>query len=161
MSELPTASTPAIKTTTETSRALADIEAAKLLTGPDVAECLDAIGDLIRITGQPSAVLAWAVDFLSREELRVFAQQHGLTLHESCTPQEELPRAAVIWTASGTGRALIPAGQCPATTLLHLRAEIAQREEDDRRARDFQESVAIGYVETLADWDARITPAGK
>ncbi|MER6956043.1 hypothetical protein [Streptomyces sp. NPDC000618] len=160
MSERPTAAAPS--TTTEVTRALADIEAAKLFAGQDVAECLDAIGDLIRIIGAPETVYAWVVEALSRENLRAFAAQNRITLHWSrASDAEQLPRTAVIWTADGTGMAIAPARQHPKTTLLQLREEIAQREEDKQRARDFQASVAAGHVEDVDTWHARTSQAQK
>ncbi|MFE1926499.1 hypothetical protein ACFW91_28560 [Streptomyces asoensis] len=160
MPELPTASEPSAKT--EVTRALADIEGAKLFAGEDVGECLDAIGELIRITATPDVVFAWVVEALGRENLKAFAAQHRITLHWSrATDEEQLPRTAVVWTADGTGMAIAPARQRPATTLLQLREEIAQREQDQQRARDFQASVAAGHVEDLDAWHARTTQAPK
>jgi hypothetical protein len=158
MAELPTAATPSI--TPEVARALAAIEASKLLAEPDVAECLDAIGELIRITGAPDTIYAWVSAFLARESLRQVAAQHHITLHESrATAEEQLPKAAVIWTAEGAGMAIVPQGQHPTTTLLQLREEIARRAEELRLARDFQESMAAGHTETLDAWDARVSGA--
>jgi hypothetical protein len=158
MSELPTA--PKAPTTPQV--ALASIEAAKLTAGQDVIDCLDAIGDLIRITGQPDAVFNWVLHTLGREELRVLAAQHRITLHESrATEEEQLPRAIVIWTVDGTGLAIIPVGQRPATTVLQLREEIAQRHEEAQRAVDFQASIAAGHVEDVETWSSRTTQAGR
>jgi hypothetical protein len=123
--------------------ALASIEAATLTASRDVRECLDAIGDLIRITGQPERVFDWVLYTLGREELRVLAAQHRITLHESrATDEDQLPRAVIIWTADGGGLAIIPAGQRPADTVMQLREEIAQRQEDVQRAATFQASAA-------------------
>ncbi|MFF8879630.1 hypothetical protein [Streptomyces flaveolus] len=157
MSELPTAATPP----TTPQAALASIEAAKLIAGQDVVDCLDAIGDLIRITGQPDAVFDWVQYTLGREELRVLAAQHRLTLHESrAADEEQLPRAAVIWTADGTGMAIVPAGQRPADTVLQLREEIAQRQAEVQLAADFQASRAAGHVEDVDAWHTR-TKTGR
>lgn len=154
MAELPTAVTPT--TTPAIAQALASIEAAKLTAGTSVAECLDAVGDLIRITRNPSVVFDWVVRLLEGETLKHFAAQNRITLHESrATDEEQLPRATVIWTADGTGMAIIPQGQHPATVLLQLHEEVAQRQEDMRRAADFQATVAAGHVEDLATWHAR------
>lgn len=154
MSERPTAAVPS--TTPEVSRALADLEAAKLFAGADVAECLDAIGDLVRITATPDKAFAWVSELLARESLAVFAAQHRLTLHKSRAGAEEQPRrTAVIWTADGNGMVIVPAGQRAATTLLQLREEVAQRAEDVQRAADFQASVAAGHVEDVEAWHAR------
>lgn len=158
MSELPTAPKPP----TMPQAALASIEAAKLTAGQDVIDCLDAIGDLVRITGQPDAVFAWVLYTLSREELRVLAAQHRITLHESrAADEDQLPRAVVIWTADGAGLAIVPGGQRPADTVLQLREEIAQRQEDAQRAADFQASVAAGHVEDVETWSFRTTQAGR
>jgi hypothetical protein len=141
MSELPTAPTP--PTTPEA--ALASIEAAKLTAGEDVNDCLDAIGDLIRITGQPAAVFEWVLYTLGREELRVLAAQHQITLHVSrAADEDQMLRTFVIWTADGRGMAIIPAGQRPAATVLQLREEIALRQEETQRAAAFQASVTDG-----------------
>lgn len=154
MAELPTAATPS--TTPAVTQALANIEASKLAAGADVIACLDAIGDLIRITGAPSVIFDWVVHFLGGESLRQFAAQHRITLHESrATDEEQLPRAIVIWTADGNGMAIVPQGQRPATALLQLREEIAEREEMLKRAADFQATVAAGHVEDVATWHAR------
>ncbi|MEU0219070.1 hypothetical protein ABZ281_30020 [Streptomyces sp. NPDC006265] len=158
MSELPTAPKPP----TTPQVALASIEAAKLTAGQDVIDCLDAIGDLVRITGKPDAVFAWVLYTLGREELHVLAAQHRITLHESrAADEEQMPRAVIIWTADGAGMAIIPAGQRPATTVLQLREEIAQRQGDAQRAVDFQASVAAGHVEDVETWSSRTTQAGR
>jgi hypothetical protein len=160
MAELPTAATPS--TTPEVARALSAIEASKLLAEQDVAECLDAIGDLIRITGAPDTIYKWVLLFLGRESLRQVAAQHHITLHESrAADEEQLSRAAVIWTADGTGMAIVPKGQHPTTTLLQLRAEIAQRREELRLARDFQASIKAGHTETVDAWHARTSTAAS
>ncbi|MFG3323755.1 hypothetical protein ACGF3J_37490 [Streptomyces sp. NPDC048171] len=156
MSEPPTAVTP----TTTPDAALAGIETAKLSADQGLVECLDAIGDLIRITGEPDAVFRWLRYTFGREELRVLASRHRLTLHESRAEDEErLARAVIIWTADGSGMALYPAGQRPATTLLQLREEIAQRQADERKALDFQASVAAGHVEDVDAWHVRTQAA--
>ncbi|MFF9582459.1 hypothetical protein [Streptomyces achromogenes] len=139
MHELPTAVPPA--TTPDVARTLIQIEAAKLVVGEDLAGVLDALGDLIRITGAPSSNIAWAADAIAREQLRAFAAQHNITVHTSRADDDELYRTIVIWTADGGGMAIIPAGQRPARTLLHLREEIAQRDADAARAAAFQASV--------------------
>lgn len=160
MAELPTAAAPS--TTPAVAQALASIEASKLTAGVEVSECLDAIGDLIRITGAPSVIFEWVVHFLGAESLRQFAAQHHITLHESrATDEEQLPRAIVIWTASGDGMAIVPQGQRPATALLQLREEVAHRDEELKRAADFQASVAAGHVEGVAAWHARTSQAGR
>ena len=159
MTELPTDAAPS--TTPDVARMLADIEAAKLLVSEDLAECLTAVGDLIRITGTPKT-LDWVMDVLGREELRVFAIQHGLTVHESLAVDEDLLNlTTILWTADGKGLALVPTGQAPATTLLRLREEVAQRAEDVQRALDFQASVAAGHVEDLDAWHDRISKASR
>ncbi|MGJ5898584.1 hypothetical protein ACSCBZ_42600 [Streptomyces niveiscabiei] len=158
MSELPTAAEPSAAP--ETARALASIEAAKLVVDQDIAECLDAVGDLIRITSCPSGVFAWVVDLLSREQLSAVSTHHRITVHESrADAKDQLDRTVVIWTADGSGLAIVPAGQRPADTLLNLREEIALRDQEAQQARDFQESVAAGHVEDLDAWHARTTQA--
>lgn len=160
MSERPTAAVPS--TTPEVTRALADIEAAKLFAGADVAECLDAIGDLVRITVAPDKVFAWVAELLARESLAAFAAQHQLTLHKTrARAEEQLRRTTVIWTADGSGMVIVPAGQRAAKTLLQLREEVAQRAEDAQRAADFQASVAAGHVEDVESWHARTNQAQK
>jgi hypothetical protein len=160
MAELPTVASAT--TTPEAARALAGIEAAKLLADKDVTECLDAIGDLIRITGAPEAIFTWVRRLFARENLRQYAAQQHLKLHESrAADEEQLNRTVVIWTVGGEGLAIVPPGQDPATSLLHLRQEIAQRAEDQQRAVDFQASVAAGLVEDADTWNARTTQAKK
>lgn len=160
MAELPTATAPS--TTPEVARALAAIEASKLLAEGDLVECLDAIGDLIRITSAPALIFEWVVHFLGRETLRQFAAQHHVTLHESrATDEEQLPRAVIIWTAGGDGMAIVPQGQHPATALLQLREEVAEREQEVQRARDFQASVADGHLEAVDTWHARTSKAAR
>ncbi|MFF7310527.1 hypothetical protein [Streptomyces sp. NPDC008137] len=158
MAELPTVATAT--TTPEVARALAGIEAAKLLADKDVTECLDAIGDLVRITGAPNAIFAWVRHIFGRENLRQYAAQQHLKLHESrASEEEQLDRTVIIWTVDGEGLAIVPAGQDPATTLLQLREEIAQRAEEKQRAGDFQASVQAGHVEAVDTWHARTTQA--
>ncbi|WP_020141167.1 hypothetical protein [Streptomyces sp. 351MFTsu5.1] len=160
MAELPTATAPS--TTPDVTRALRQIEAAKLGVTEDVAECLDAIGDLIRITGAPASILAWAHHTLSRETLRQYAAQQHIKLHESrATDEEQLARVVVIWAADSDGLAILPGGQNPATSLLQLREEVAQRQEDQQRAADFQASVAAGHVEDVDSWHARVAQAAQ
>lgn len=153
MSELPTAVEPS--TTPEVAGALANIEAAKL-ADPSIADCLDAIGDLIRITGKPDLIYAWVIGTLGREHLAQFAARHRIKLHQSrAVAEEQLARTVIIWAADGEGMAIIPTGQPPATTLLQLREEIARREEETRLAVSFQASVAAGHVESVDAWHDR------
>jgi hypothetical protein len=160
MAELPTVETTT--TTPEAARALAAIEAAKLLADRDVTECLDAIGDLIRITGAPDVVFTWVRRLFGRENLRQYAAQQHLKLHESrASDEEQLPRAVIIWTADGEGLAILPPKQDPATSLLQLREEIARRQEDEQRATDFQATVKAGHVEDVDTWHARTNQAAK
>lgn len=148
--------TPAVR------RAIADIETAKLLVDHAVGECLDAIGDLITLSGQPDAVYAWVLDTLGREHLKHFAARHGITVHQSrAVDEEHLDKTVVIWTAGGGAMAIVPPGQPPSTTLLQLREEIAERDADAQRAVDFQASVAAGHVEGVDAWHARTSQAGR
>ena len=158
MTELPTATEPS----PTVARALADIEAAKLIAGQDVIDCLNAVGDIIKIVGRPDAVFAWILEILGREHLNQFAARHRIKLHESrAVDEEHLARTVVIWTADGEGMCITPPGQPPATTLVQLREEIAQRDEDVQRALDFQASVAAGHVEGVQDWHARTSKAAR
>lgn len=160
MAELPTVAAPS--TTPETARALAAIEASKLLSEADVAECLTAIGDLIRITGAPETIYDWVLHVLGAEALRQFAAQQHIVLHASrAADEEQLPRAAVIWTAGGTGMAIVPQELHPRTALLHLREEVARRDEELQMAASFQASVAAGHVEDIDAWHARTSTAGR
>ncbi|MGW0865774.1 hypothetical protein [Streptomyces sp. NPDC002611] len=160
MAELPTVATTT--TTPDVARALAGIEAAKLLADKDVAECLDAVGDLIRITGAPDTVFEWLRHLFGRENLRQYAAQQHLTLHESrARDEEQLDRTVIVWAVDGRGLAIVPAGQDPATSLLQLREEIAQRAEEEQRASAFQASVAAGHVEDVDAWHARTSKAGR
>jgi hypothetical protein len=160
MAELPTVATTT--TTPEAARALAAIEAAKLLADRDVTECLDAIGDLIRITGAPDVVFTWVRRLFARENLRQYAAQQRIKLHESrASDEEQVPRAVIVWVADGEGLAILPANQDPATSLLQLRGEIARREEDGQRAADFQASIKAGHVEDVDTWHARANQAAK
>ncbi|MEU5664724.1 hypothetical protein [Streptomyces longwoodensis] len=158
MSELPTAAAPS--PTPDVARALAAIDAAKLLADQDVAECLEAIGDLIRITAAPDTIFKWVLHLFRQENLRQFAAQQHLTLHVSRTADEDvLDRAVIIWTADGKALAILPPGQDPGLSLLQLREEVAQRAEDLQRAADFQASVAAGHVEDVEAWHARTSRA--
>lgn len=131
MTELPTAAEPSTTHNPKVARALARIEAAKLTVDPDCAEFLEAVADLIRTSGDPDEVFAWVLDTLGRKHLNRFAERNRLTLHVSrATGEEELTKAAIIWAADSTGLALVPDGQKPAATLVQLREEIAQRDED-------------------------------
>ena len=160
MTEPPTAAVPT--TTPEVTRALAGIDAAKLLADKDVAECLDAIGDLIRITGAPASIFTWVRHLFGRENLRQYAAQQHLKLHESrAADEEQLGRAVIIWTADGEGLAIVPEGQDPSTSLLQLREEIAQRDAEVQQALDFQASVADGLTEDVDAWHARTTRSAK
>lgn len=148
--------------TPETAAVLARIAADRLTASPDVAECLDAISDLITISGNPDAVFAWVLDTLGREHLAQYAAQHRIKLHQSRAVDEELlARTVIIWAADGEGMAIIPPGQQPATSLVQLRKELAEREEDEQRARDFQASVAAGHVESVHAWHARTSADGR
>lgn len=148
--------TPAVR------RAIADIEAAKLLVDKAVGECLDAIGDLITLSGEPDAIYAWAIDTLGREHLKQFAARHSITVHQSrAVDEEHLDKTVVIRTAGGGAMAIVPPGQSPSTTLLQLREEIAERDADAQRALDFQASVAAGHVEDVEAWHARTSKAPR
>ncbi|MEV8396201.1 hypothetical protein ACFVAF_34740 [Streptomyces sp. NPDC057596] len=124
------------------ARAIAAAQAAAESTDPALAECLGAIGDLVERTGDPEAVFAWIRRVFSREDLRMVAAQHSITVHETRAPAEEQPpETIVIWTATG-GLAIAPQGQHPADTLTQLRAAIAERDEEQRLAADFQATAA-------------------
>lgn len=154
MAELPTAVTPS--TTPEVANALAAIEASKLLAEPAVAECLDAVADLIRITGAPDCTFDLVQRFLAGETLRQYAALQCIQLHESrATDEEQYPRVFVIWTATGEAMAIIPGGQHPSTSLLQLREEVARRAEEKQLAASFQASAAAGHVESVNAWHAR------
>ncbi|MFJ8154845.1 hypothetical protein [Streptomyces sp. NPDC094468] len=160
MAELPTATAPSSKS--DVARALRQIEAAKLGTDPDVAECLDAIGDLIRITGAPASIFAWARHTFTRENLRQYAAQQHIKLHESrAADEDQAHRTFVIWTAGGEGMGIIPAGQDPAVSLLQLREEVERRAEEAALAANFQDTVAAGHIEDAETWYARAFQAGK
>lgn len=160
MAELPTVATAT--TTPEAARALAGIEAAKLLADKDVTECLDAIGELIRITGAPDTIFTWVRHLFGRENLRQYAAQQRIKLHESrASEEDQLDRTVIIWTVGGEGLAIVPAGQDPATSLLQLREEITQRAEEQQRAADFQASAAAGHIEDVDTWHARTSQAGQ
>ncbi|MFF3689927.1 hypothetical protein [Streptomyces sp. NPDC002187] len=49
------------------ARALADIEYAKQNCDSAVGECLDAVGDRIKETGDPDAVFDWILQIIARE----------------------------------------------------------------------------------------------
>lgn len=143
-------------------RTLADIEAAKLVVDQAVGECLDAIGDLIRISGNPDAVFAWVLDTLGREHLTQFAAKHRIKVHQSrAVDKDLLDKTVIIWTVDGEGLAIVPPGQPPTTTVVQLREEIAQRHADVQQALAFQASVAAGHVEDVDAWHARISQAGR
>ncbi|MEW2424870.1 hypothetical protein AB0911_30520 [Streptomyces nigra] len=157
MPELPTVA--ATTATPEVARALAGIEAAKLLADQDVTECLEAIADLIRITGAPETIYTWVRHLFGRENLRQYAAQQHLKLHQSRAADDEQSRAVIIWTADGDDLAIVPAGQDPTTSLLQLREEVARHAEETQRASDFQASLAAGLVEDVDVWCARTTQA--
>ncbi|MFJ3826206.1 hypothetical protein [Streptomyces nodosus] len=124
------------------ARAIAAAQAAAAATDPALAECLGAIGELIERTGDPEAVFAWIHRVFSREDLRMVAAQHNITVHETHAPADEQPaETIVIWTATG-GLAIAPQGQHPADTLTQMRAAIAEREDEQQKAFKFQASVA-------------------
>lgn len=158
MSELPTAVTPS--TTPDVARALADIEAVKHGAEPDVVECLVAIADLVKQTGDPAGVFDSVLDAFAREEIRVLAAAHSVRL---CTTTAEPITSGyrnetfVVWQADGTGIAAIPRGQNPRDALDQLRGFIRARKEEQRLAADFQASVAAGHVEDVDVWFARVS----
>lgn len=154
MAELPTAVTPS--TTPEVANALAAIEASKLLAEPAVAECLDAVGDLIRITGAPDRTFDLVQRFLAGETLRQYAALQCIQLHESrAMDEEQPPRVFVIWPVEGNPMAIIPGSQHPSVSLLQLREEVARRAEEKQLAASFQASVTAGHVESVNAWHAR------
>lgn len=162
MTELPTATEPSTEHNPKVARALARIEATKLTVDPACAEFLEAVADLIRTSGDPDEVFAWVRDALGRKHLEKFAARNRIKLHESrAVDEEHLARTVVIWTAEGEGLCITPPGQPPATTLVQLREEIAQRDEDVQRALDFQASVAEGHVEDVEAWHARASKAAR
>ena len=104
MAELPTP---------EVARALADIEAVTAGAEPAVIDCLTAIADLIRQTGDPASVFDSVLNAFAREEIRVLAAAHRVRLHWTTTePVTSGYRADtfVVWQADGTGLAAIPRG---------------------------------------------------
>lgn len=162
MTELPTAAEPSTTHNPKVAHALARIEAAKLTADPNVAGFLEAVADLIRESGDPDEVFAWVLDILGRKHLERFASRNRITLHVSRAADEErLTKAVIIWAADGTGVALVPEGQKSAATLVQLREEIAERDEDVQRALDFQASLAEGLVEDVEAWHARTSKATR
>lgn len=162
MTELPTAAAPS--TTPEVARALADIEAVKDGAELAVVECLTAIADLIRQTGDPGTVFDSVLDAFAREEIRVLAAAYGVRLY--ATTAEPVTtgyrnETFVVWQADGTGIAAIPRDQQPRVALDQLRGFIRARQEESRLAADFQASVAAGYVESLDAWHTRTARAAK
>ncbi|MFB7345787.1 hypothetical protein ACFCZ6_37695 [Streptomyces hydrogenans] len=124
------------------ARAIAAAQAAADATDPALAECLGAIGELVERTGDPEADYAWIHRVFSREDLRMVAAQHGITVHETRVPAEEQPaETIVIWTATG-GLAIAPQGQHPADTLTQLRAAIAELYEGQRLTAESQAAAA-------------------
>ena len=152
MSELPTPPAPSPSATV--MRALTDIEAAKQTSEPAVAEFLDLVGQLVVQHGDPDAVLSRVIDALAREEIKALGSTYCLTLHTT-RAAEQPTDLQVIWTATG-GLAIVPRSLGPRVVLEQLRAAVAEFEEEERLARDFQDSVASGYVEAVEDWAARI-----
>ncbi|MEW2161413.1 hypothetical protein AB0912_00150 [Streptomyces sp. NPDC007084] len=160
MAELPTAVTPS--TTPEAARALAAIEASKLLAEPDVAECLDAIGELIRITGAPESIFDWVQHLLAGETLRQYAALQHIRLHVSRAGAEDQPsKTFVIWAANGDAMAIVPEGQHPAVSLLQMREDVARRAEEKQLAASFQASATAGHVETVDAWHARTSSVAR
>ncbi|MGA5605953.1 hypothetical protein ACPCUF_33890 [Streptomyces griseoincarnatus] len=157
MEQLPTASAPSRSTAVQ--RALSDIETAKAGAEPAVADFLDHVAQLIVQHGDPDAVLARVIDALAFEDLKAAAVAHGLTLHTTRADEQSV-RLLVIWTHDG-GMVLIPQGLPPRTALHQLRAALAERAEEERLARDFQDSVAHGHAEDFATWYARVTKAAR
>jgi len=162
MTELPTTATP--PTTAEVTRALADIEAVTQGAEPAVVECLTAIADLIRQTGDPASVFDSVLSAFAREEIRVLAAAHSVRLYVTTTEpvtSSYRDEVFVVWQADGTGIAAIPRGQKPRDALDQLRGFIRARQEEERLAADFQASVAAGHVESLDAWHARVAQASK
>ncbi|MFD4786563.1 hypothetical protein ACFWN1_05675 [Streptomyces sp. NPDC058459] len=131
-----------------TAGVLADIEAARLLSGPDLGECLEALANIVRTTSHPAAVLAWAMDMFGRETLRHLARQYRITLHETrAEPDDQPSSVTVIWVTGGAGIAIIPAGQKVTTTLLQLREHITERDEAIQGERRWQAAAQGGAGE--------------
>jgi hypothetical protein len=135
-------------------RALTDIETSKQNAEPAVAEFLTLVGELIVQHGDPAAVLDRVINALAREEIETLGSTYCLTLHTT-RAVDQPTQLHVIWTATG-GLAIVPRSLSPRSALEQLRAAIAEREEEERLAVDFQASVASGYVEAVEDWAARI-----
>lgn len=160
MTELPTATEPSTTHNPKVARALADIEAAKRDATPDVAWCLDAIADLVSKHDDPDAVFDRVLDGFAREELRILAITHGVRFARLTLEAAE-SETNVFWQFDGQALAVVPRGQRPADTLAQLRSAIADREEEQRLADDFQASVAAGHVEDVEAWYTRTSKAAS
>ncbi|MBJ6633342.1 hypothetical protein [Streptomyces sp. I5] len=157
MKQLPTASEPS--PSRAVLCALTDIEMAKGDAEPAVADFLDHVAQLIVQHGDPDEVLARVIDALAVEDLKALAAEHHLTLHTT-RADEQPERLLVIWKHDG-GLAIVPQGLRPRAALHQLHAALAERAEEERLSRDFQDSVARGHVEDVAAWHARVTKAAS
>ncbi|MGW0347595.1 hypothetical protein ACWDX8_13435 [Streptomyces anthocyanicus] len=94
--------------------------------------------------------------------LAAFAAQHSITVHVTRVADDEQPAAAVvIWRHDGTALALVPQQQSPTDILAQLRAEVAERQEEQRLSAAFQASAAAGHVEDVDTWHARVAKAAR
>ncbi|MFJ1653664.1 hypothetical protein ACIOC2_20200 [Streptomyces sp. NPDC088337] len=138
MQQLPTSADTA---DSKTARALAAIEAAKRDADQDVAECLDLVADMVKTYRDPDVVFDRILAGLRRESLQALAAVTGLRLYYSsqqAVTEGTVRELVVFWPSF----AILPHGQDPADSLTQLRAAIAEREDEQKKAAAFQASVA-------------------
>jgi len=133
-------------------QALVSIEAAKEGADPAVVECLDAVADLVREHGDPATVFDSVLGQLAREQLRVLAAAHGLRLYYSTEASVDDGHASEVVLFPGF--VILPHGQRPEDSLAQLRAALADRQEEQRMAGDFQARVASGQHGDVREWFA-------
>ncbi|MGW1892113.1 hypothetical protein ACWCP6_17915 [Streptomyces sp. NPDC002004] len=110
------------------TRALADIEEAKASISPQVAECLDFIGDLIKENGDPGGTFDRVLDICARERLIALVCEHRIRLVQADGDNSDAIEALGDHAHLVGDILLVPPGQRPSDTLDDLRAALAEAE---------------------------------
>ncbi|GAA5033003.1 hypothetical protein [Streptomyces siamensis] len=162
MEHTPTAAGNATSHSPGVAEALARLDAVRADdANPAYRRMVDAIAELIIKTGNPAMVFERVLEGLAAQDVTETAARHGLLLHradQAATEDGTFAELAVFWPAH---LAVLPHGQPATVTLVQLRAAVAEHEQSERLAADFQASVAAGHVEDLNTWHARTTQAAK
>ncbi|MBZ6135739.1 hypothetical protein [Streptomyces olivaceus] len=162
MEHTPTPASAPASHTPEVQRALDRIDhVRKDDTSPVFQRLLDYLARMVIASGNPSSVFDRVLEGFAVHDALELAREQGLTLARASKQSAEdgsVTETVVFWAAH---LAIVPHGQRASETLVQLRAEVAEHQEEQRLSASFQASVAAGHVEDVDAWFARTNRAGR